>query len=74
MDCPNCKANLDGDLIFDTFLTQYGGDRIKALKSAEAYGATETTGRWRREIAQYSLEEDRTVAFRCPDCNHRWPR
>jgi hypothetical protein len=29
--------------------------------------------RWKREIGIYSIERDRTVAWRCPDCNHEWP-
>lgn len=73
MICPNCKANLEGDLIFDTFMGMYD-DREMALELAAHYGATETTGRWGREIAIYSLEEDRTTAWRCPDCNHVWGR
>jgi hypothetical protein len=27
-----------------------------------------------RAIAIYSREEDRTVAWRCPDCGHEWER
>lgn len=73
MICPNCNANLEGDLIFDTFLEKYG-DEQKALETAEMYGATRNEGRWGREIAIYDREKDRTVAYVCPDCDHQWGR
>lgn len=73
MICPNCNANLEGGLIYETFLEKYG-DEQKALETAECYGATKTEGRWGREIGIYDMYKDRTVAWRCPDCNHEWPR
>lgn len=73
MNCPNCKANLEGGLIFDTFLEMYG-DETKALEVAAMYGATKTEGRWGREIGIYDREKDRTVAWQCPECNHQWGR
>jgi rubrerythrin len=72
-NCPSCNSNLNGDLIFDTFMNKYN-DRQKALETAEMYGATETEGHWGRAIGLYSLEKDRTVIYRCPDCNHQWER
>ena len=36
----------------------------------ESYGATH----FLRAIAIYSREQDRTVAWRCPDCGHEWER
>ena len=30
--------------------------------------------RWSRRIAIYSRERDMTVDYRCPDCQHEWPR
>ena len=30
--------------------------------------------KWRREIAIYDRDLDCTVAWKCPDCNHRWSR
>lgn len=73
MICPNCKANLEEGLIYDTFLEKYG-DESQALETAAMYGATKTTGRWGREIAISDLHKDRVVAYRCPDCNHEWGR
>ena len=29
---------------------------------------------YRRTIAIYNAQEDRTVAWRCPDCGHEWER
>ncbi|MEJ9280649.1 hypothetical protein [Ureibacillus thermosphaericus] len=34
------------------------------------YGATHGS----RKIAIYSLEEDRTVKWQCPDCGKEWDR
>ena len=73
MICPNCNVNLEGDLIYETFLAKYG-DETKALEAAAMYGATKTEGRWGREMAIYDMEKDCTVAYQCPDCNHQWER
>lgn len=73
MICPNCKTDLDGDLIYETFLAQ-GDTPEEALESAGLYGATETTGRWGRQIGQYDMETDRTSSWQCPDCKHVWGR
>ena len=29
---------------------------------------------FKREISVYCRDRDRTVAYRCPDCDHEWPR
>lgn len=71
--CPNCKMNLDGDLIWDTFMERYG-DEAKADETAAQYGATRNKGRWGKAISLYSLDEDRTVARKCPECDHQWER
>lgn len=47
---------------------------VAADKVAESYGATRDKGQWGRQIGVYSMERDRTVAWRCPDCLHEWPR
>lgn len=71
--CPGCGADLNGGLIWQTFAdrghTDAEADRIAAL-----YGATRTHGQWGRQIAIYSQGRDRTAAYRCPDCEHEWPR
>jgi len=73
MICPKCKSNLDGELIFDTFMKKYGNEQ-KALETASMYGATKTEGRWGRQIGIYDMELDRTTEWRCPDCGHLWIR
>jgi len=49
-------------------------DEEKALESAEMYGATKTTGRWGHKIGIYSMDEDCTTHWKCPDCDHEWRR
>ena len=73
MICPNCNANLEGDLIFEDFLELYG-DEQKALETAAMYGATKTEGRWGREIGIYDIVRDRVAEWQCPDCGHVWLR
>lgn len=29
---------------------------------------------FKREISVYDRARDRTVSYRCPDCDHEWPR
>lgn len=71
--CPKCNVDFDGELIFETFLRHFG-DRQQALETAEAYGATETKGRWGKKIGIYDRGRDRTVAWQCHECNHQWDR
>ena len=73
MYCPKCNADLEGDLIYEYFLKEYG-DEEKALATADLYGATKTTGRWGKEIGIYDFDKDQTVAYRCPECDHEWSR
>ena len=71
--CPHCNADMTDGLIYDTFIAQ-GYTPEEALKTAEAYGATQTTGHWGRRIGIYDMEKDRTVAWKCPDCGCEWDR
>jgi len=70
--CPACGADLNGGSIFDFFFGQTGS-REEAVRLALMHGATEFNGQWGRQIAIYSRYQDRTVAYRCPDCEHEWP-
>ena len=72
-NCPNCNVSLKGGLIWDTFFKRYE-DEAEADRIAEMYGATRTTGHWGREIGIYCMDRDRTVAWKCPDCDHEWSR
>ena len=47
---------------------------IIADEVASHYGASRTKGRWGKAIALYDMNKDRTVAYRCPGCNHEWKR
>ena len=71
--CPNCGMDFDGDLIWDTGMKLYD-DEERADEYAELYGATRTTGRWGKNIGIYSIEEDRTIGFKCPECDHEYGR
>ena len=74
MICPNCNSNLEGGLIFDTFMEQYG-DEDKALETAAMYGATKTEGHWGREIGiEIPGGYDGISYYKCPDCNAYWDR
>lgn len=72
-NCPHCGVNLNGGLIYDTFMEKYGNHE-EALRAAEMYGATQTEGMWGREIAIYDFMKDKTVAYKCPDCGKEWAR
>lgn len=71
--CPACNADLNGGSIYDHFRTS-GDGHEEALRKAQLFGATEHSGQWGRQTAIYSSEHDRTIAWRCPDCLHEWPR
>jgi hypothetical protein len=71
--CPNCNVDLNGGSIWEHFFKETG-DEKEADRIAEMYGATREKGQWGREIGIYDMETDRTVQWKCPDCNHEWPR
>lgn len=47
---------------------------IAADEVSVSYGASRNKGRWGREIGIYDMEKDRTVKWKCPDCDHEWER
>jgi len=49
--------------------TELQGEPIPK-KDQELFGATHFS----RKIGLYSLERDRTVEYKCPDCKKTWPR
>lgn len=58
-NCPNCKVSFIGDIIPESIARHYSGTH------------------WRREIAidgGFMGVYDGTVAYRCPDCGHEYPR
>ena len=72
-ECPGCKNSLVGELVYEHFL-RIEKNEDKALEIAKQYGATKTAGYFNRAISIYDRIKDRTVAFSCPNCNHRWYR
>lgn len=74
--CPYCETSLDGELIIDTFIEQ-GKDYNTALKYAKSYVGWEQHGlanRWNRLISIYCVYKDKTIMFKCPDCEKEWVR
>src|SRR6056300_1988211 len=71
--CPNCGKDFDDTLIWDSFFDKYG-DVDKADEAAASYGATREHGRWGLKIGIYSMDEDRTTHWKCPDCDHERER
>ena len=69
--CPNCKVDLDGGSIWQYFLKETGREK-EADRIAAQYGATRTKGQWGREIGL--SDGDSVRAWKCPDCDHEWPR
>lgn len=58
--CPNCNADLQGDPIPQEYIEE------------GCYG--EGVTHFYRTIGIYSVEQDRTIAWACPDCGHEWDR
>lgn len=66
--CPNCKNNLDGELVIDTFREMYK-DKKKALETCTYYAGYQThllDNRWNRAISVNNW--DRHQFYVCPDC------
>jgi len=71
--CPNCGVDLSTDYIWDHFFKEKGNEE-EATRIAEMYGASKGKGKFSRKIGLYDWGEDRTVAWKCPDCEHIWKR
>jgi hypothetical protein len=70
-NCPACGADLNGGLVWEHFYAETGS-KEEADAIASMYGATRTSGKWGRAVGIYDRDKDRTVAWECPDCTHRW--
>jgi hypothetical protein len=71
--CKHCGTNLDGELIYQTFLDQ-GYTEKEALKTAKMYSGWEQRGLancWGREIGRYDLDTDMINYSVCPDCGKK---
>jgi hypothetical protein len=74
--CPYCKVSFDGDLVINYPRSQ-GKSYEEILEYARCYaGFTEhgLDNRWSRKISIYCTDRDRTISYRCPDCNKEWGR
>lgn len=74
--CPHCKASLDGELVIDYPLSQ-GKSKKEALEYAKSYAGWDEHGednRWSRQIGIYNIDSDRTMYYKCPDCDGRIDR
>lgn len=74
--CPHCNSDMDGELIVDTFIKQ-GKIEEEAIKYASNYAGWDQYGidnRWSRKIGLYDLQKDRTIKYKCPDCNEEWEK
>ena len=48
--CKNCGFDLNGERVYDYFLSHYDGDKVKALATASMYGCREGYGRFGKAI------------------------
>jgi hypothetical protein len=72
--CPHCNADLDGDLVINYPLSQ-GKTMDEAIAYAAMYAGWDKhkeANRWGRAIGLYDVNQDRTTAYRCPDCQKTW--
>lgn len=69
--CPSCVTDLDGGDILQTFIAK-GKTPEEASKIADLYGYRPGHTQWGRQIAIYSILQDRTIQWMCPDCGHKW--
>ena len=68
--CKNCGFDLNGERVFDFFLKEYEGDKVKALAVASMYGCKEGYGRFGKEILTKTYHEDgsKSRVYICPEC------
>lgn len=73
-NCPHCGISLNGGSIWEHFYRETGS-LSEADRIASMYGATRENGMsWRREIGIYDIDDDTTVAYKCPDCGGTWSK
>jgi hypothetical protein len=76
-NCPECGVCWDAGSIFDTLRSQQWCAHMADAELQDyvnhAYG-TDRPQRFSRLIGVSSLEHDRVIAWKCPDCNHEWSR
>lgn len=74
--CPHCNADMDGELVYDSFIDA-GYDCDIADKWAKQVSGYEKHGllnKWSRCLSIYDITSDRTINYECPDCSKQWNR
>ena len=71
MLCPHCNYDLDGELIYETFIKK-GYSEERSIEIAEMYGATKTSGKWQNEISVSEGYTGEFLYYMCPACKGRW--
>jgi len=67
--CKNCGFDLNGERVFDHFLKEYNGDRVKALAVASMYGCREGFGRFGKAIYVKTYTDfGKKREWKCPEC------
>jgi hypothetical protein len=74
--CPHCNADLDGELVIETYRKQEDGKTDPRISASfhegwEQYGEL---NRWGRQVVIYNYRSDRTEGYECPDCGGTWKR
>ena len=73
--CPGCGADLRGELIYDTFISQGASPEKAHHDCTEYYGDPDHTKRFGKA---WLLEDpaiyDGAAAYGCPECKHVWRR
>lgn len=70
-NCPTCHADLDEGSIWEAMLLEYGNEQIADEYTAR-FGATRTTGRFSRAIAETG-RSGLPTRYLCPDCGEQLP-
>ena len=67
--CKNCGYDLNGRRVYDYFLEEYDGDKVKAAEIAAMYGCREGYGRFGKAIYfKTYTEHGKLKEWICPKC------
>jgi hypothetical protein len=72
--CPHCKADLDGELVIESFMKS-GKTREEAIELAGHYSGWQEykeLNRWGRQVGISDIFLDRVTHYKCPDCGGLW--
>lgn len=72
--CPNCNLDFDDQDIVTVFINQ-GKSKEEALHIAvSCYGYKNGATKFNKRISIYDMRKDKTVQYKCPNCNYTWER